>query len=331
MLKYTNKSKGIIIFLVLLLSLSVVTLAGDEVYIGGFPFGVKMTTDGVFVSGVIELDSDVGKVSPAKEAGVAEGDIIKKVNGISVEGVEHVADLIAASSGKRITLDIIRDGKAVSANVIPVQVSGEYKTGLLIKDSASGIGTVTYVKDDAQSFGGLGHGITDRATLRLLPLGEGTVHNVKINDVVKGSGDYPGELKGTLDPMAVGELYKNTDMGVFGKFARQLKSLEKIEVADVGEIKEGECTIYTCLDGNASTKLNAKILKLIDKSSKTKNFIVELTDSTALSKAGGIVQGMSGSPIIQNGKLVGAVTHVLMRDQKCGYGILIENMLAEAE
>ncbi len=333
MLNYKNKLKGITLFLILVLSLSTVALAAGEVYIGGFPFGVKMTTDGVFVSGIMEVDSTVGKVSPAKDAGILEGDVIIKLNGEQLDGVEEAADIISDSQGKRLKAEIKRGGKTLTVNLIPVQTldKKEYKAGLLIKDSASGIGTVTFVNKDSQTFGGLGHGITDRTTMGLLPLGEGTVHNVEITDVVKGETDIPGELKGTLDPRASGKLLKNTEMGVFGKLAKSLKGLEEIEVADIGEIKEGECIIYTCLNGNTPCKLEGEIVKIVDRKSKTKNFIVALTDKEGLSKTGGIVQGMSGSPIVQNGKLVGAVTHVLMRDQASGYGIFIENMLGEAE
>lgn len=329
MQKYKNKLKGITLFFVLVLSLSLVAFADGEVYIGGFPFGVKMTTNGVFVSATGEVDSAVGKVCPAKDAGVLEGDIITSINGEAVDSVDEVADMISNSKGKRLELEIDRDGKALTVNLIPVQTADgkNYKTGLFIKDSASGIGTVTFVQADRQSFGGLGHGITDRATLKLLPLGEGTVHNVEINDVVKGSAELPGELKGTLNSNVVGTLLKNTDMGVFGKLDKKIKELEKVEVATPGEIKEGKCTIYTCLEGQTATPLEAEIVKIVDKNSDTKNFIVTLTDKKGLEKAGGIVQGMSGSPVVQNGKLVGAVTHVLMRDQTSGFGIFIENML----
>ncbi len=333
MLNYKNKLKGITLLLILVLSLSTVVLAEGEVYIGGFPFGVKMTTDGVFVSGITDVDSTVGKVSPAKDAGILEGDVIVKLNGEKLDGVEEASDIIANSQGKRLKAEIKRGDKTLTLNLIPVQTTEkkEYKTGMLIKDSASGIGTVTFINKDAQTFGGLGHGITDRATMELLPFGEGTVHNVEITDVVKGEADVPGELKGTLDSRCTGSLLKNTETGVFGKLAKKLKGLEEIEVADSGEIKEGDCIIYTCLDGHQPCKLKGEVAKIVDKKAKTKNFIVTLTDKDALAKTGGIVQGMSGSPIVQNGKLVGAVTHVLMKDQTSGYGIFIENMMAETE
>ena len=322
--------KGITLSALLLLALSVSVFAKD-VYLGGFPFGVKMTTDGVYVSAIGDVESTVGKVCPARDAGIKEGDVILSIDGTDAESATDVADIIEDSDGKRLKTEIKRGEKCLTVNLIPVKDSetGGYKTGMYIKDSASGIGTVTFVDEDKQTFGGLGHGITDRMTAEVLPLKEGTVHSATVTDVVKGTKDMPGELKGVLDHRSSGKLLKNTEMGIFGKWKIKADLKDKIEVAKPGEIKKGECSIYTCLDGNTPCKLNARITEIVDKSSKTKNFTVNLTDKDALTKIGGIVQGMSGSPIIQNGKLVGAVTHVLMKDQTSGYGIFIENMLAE--
>ncbi len=332
MRKCNKLTKVIILILSVAFLLSLTASAGEKVYVGGFPFGIKMRTDGVFVTEIGEVDSTVGKVSPARDAGIKEGDIIISINQIPIGNSQEVADAVSMSMGKRLKVEIKRDCKPLTVNLIPVKSveTDEYKTGLFIKDSASGIGTVTYVKDDERSFGGLGHGITDRTTQSVLPLKEGTVHNAVINGINKGSENMPGELKGTLDTRVTGTLLKNTSMGVFGKFDRELRGLSLVEIADVGEIKEGNCVFYSCLEGTTPEKIEGEISKIVDKSSKTKNFIVTVTDKKALEKSGGIVQGMSGSPIIQSGKLVGALTHVLMSDQKSGYGIFIENMLEGA-
>lgn len=327
-----SKLKGLLLLCTAFLVLSATAFAKKEVYIGGFPFGIKMKTDGVYVSGVGEVESNVGKVSPAKTAGMREGDLIISMDGKKLTKADEVADIIGNSDGKMIETELKRGDRIIKTNLVPAKTKdGEYKTGLFIKDSASGIGTVTFVTEDGKSFGGLGHGVTDRSTAGILPLGSGSVHNAEIVDVTKGEKDIPGELRGIIDHKKSGELFGNTEMGVFGKFDEKCEGLKKVEVASSGEIKKGKCTIYSCLKGKVPSELEGEIVEIVDKNAKTKNFIVRLTDKACLEKTGGIVQGMSGSPIVQNGKLVGAVTHVLMRDQTSGYGIFIENMLAEAE
>ncbi len=301
----------------------------SEVYLGGFPFGLKMDTEGVFIAEISEVDSTIGRVSPAKDADLRRGDVILSVNGKSVDTVDDTARFISDSNGKRLTLEIKRDGKKLTKNLIPVLTKDKtgYKSGLWIKDETAGIGTVTYVEADGESFGGLGHGICDRTTLELLPLKSGTVHSANIDSIEKGTKERPGELKGTLESEPSGELLKNTEAGVFGRFYEKASGLQKISLGGKDEVKVGKCTVYTCLGGQKAIPLEAEITRIVDKTSDTKNFFVRITNKNALEKAGGIVQGMSGSPIVQNGKLVGAVTHVLMRDQQEGYGIFIENML----
>lgn len=337
MLKIKYKSRLLrlfsLVFVLLIFTLSVNAKgwSGQEVYLGGYPFGLRIDTDGVFVVDVSEVDSTIGRVSPAKDADIRAGDVILNLNGEKVDTVEEVSDIINSSKGKRLTLEIKRNGSKLTKNLIPVLTSDKsgYKSGLWIKDDTAGIGTITYFLSDKQSFGGLGHGICDRTTLEILPLREGTVHKANITSIQKGNSDLPGELKGNIDTDSSGSLLKNTEKGVFGKFDSTFDSLEKIKVADSSELKVGECTIYSTLSGNTPTAISGEITKIIDRKSDTKNFLVKVTDKEVLEKAGGIVQGMSGSPIVQNGRLVGAVTHVLMRDQSYGYGILIENMLSE--
>ncbi|MBE6701706.1 MAG: PDZ domain-containing protein [Ruminococcaceae bacterium] len=305
-----------VFFVLLILTFSLITASAEEnekeVYIGGFPFGVKIETQGVIVSDIREIDSNVGKVCPAKDAGFKPGDIITSVSDKKVNSAGEVADIIANSKGKILKVQVERGDKKLSLNLVPVLTSDKksYKTGLYIKDSAAGIGTVTFVLEDKRTFGGLGHGISDRNTQRVLPLKTGSVHPVIINNVIKGSNTVPGELKGSLDAQPNGTLLKNTEMGVFGTFNKNLENLEKIKVGNKNEVKEGKCTIYTCLDKTTRSKIEGEIVSIVDKNSKTKNFIISLTDKETLKKTGGIVQGMSGSPITQNGKLVGAVTHV---------------------
>ena len=319
--------------LIFTLTVNAKSWSGEEVYLGGYPFGLRIDTDGVFVVDVSEVDSTIGRVSPAKDADIRAGDVILTLNGKKVDTVEEVSDTISSSHGKRLTLEIKRNGSKITKNLIPVLTSDKsgYKSGLWIKDDTAGIGTVTYFLGDKESFGGLGHGICDRATLEVLPLREGTVHKANITSVQKGNSELPGELKGTFDPENSGQLLKNTEKGVFGKFDNAFESLTKIQVGNKLDVKTGECTVYSTLSGTTPVAISAQISRIIDKNSSTKNFLIKITDKKVLEKTGGIVQGMSGSPIVQNGKLVGAVTHVLMHDQSYGYGIFIENMLTEAE
>ncbi len=322
----------VLLLFILTLSVSAKGWSGEEVYLGGYPFGLRIDTDGVFVVDVSEVDSTIGRVSPAKDADIRAGDVIISLNGKKTDTVKEVSDIINSSKGKRLTLEIKRNGSKITKNLIPVLLSDKsgYKSGLWIKDDTAGIGTVTYFLGDKQSFGGLGHGICERSTLEVLPLREGTVHKANITSIQKGNSDLPGELKGNFDTDSSGSLLKNTEKGVFGKFESAFESLTKIEVGKKSDLKTGECTIYSTLSGNTPTAIKGQITKIIDTDSETKNFLLKITDKQVIDNTGGIVQGMSGSPIVQNGKLIGAVTHVLMRDQSYGYGILIENMLKEA-
>lgn len=280
--------------LVFIFTFGISAAAEAEVYLGGFPFGLKMDTEGVFIAEISEVDSTIGRVSPAKDADLRRGDVILSVNGKSVDTVDETARLISDSNGKRLTLEIKRDGKKLTKNLIPVLTKDKtgYKSGLWIKDETAGIGTVTYVEKDGSSFGGLGHGICDRTTLELLPLKSGTVHSANIDSIEKGTKERPGELKGTLESEPSGELLKNTEAGVFGKLYKEMDGLKKIKLGGRDEVKVGKCTVYTCLGAQKSVPIEAEITRIVDKTSGTKNFLVRITDKTALEKAGGIVQGM---------------------------------------
>ena len=183
------------------------------------------------------------------------------------------------------------------------------------------------VSQKSGMFGGLGHGVCDVDTGLLMPFERGKVVNVNISGAIKGEADNPGELKGTFEKETIGELNSNTNVGVFGKLENINSQYETIKIGNKDSVNEGKVYIYTTISGSQPKKYEAEIVKIIDKSSETKNFMLKITDKELLSKTGGIVQGMSGSPIVQNGKLIGAVTHVLVKNPEKGYGIFIENML----
>ena len=239
------------------------------------------------------------------------------------------------NGGKNATITVKRGNAVLSFTFIPKYCNedGSYKAGLWLKDSTSGIGTVTFISPETGAFGGLGHGICDANTGNPIPLSRGIVMSVSINGVNKGKIGTAGELKGVFSTKKIGTLTVNSSSGVFG-----IISLDKVDppeealpVADKSEVKKGEAYIWCTLDNGAPKKYTVSISDIDTSCSTIKNFRVKVTDPALLNTAGGIVQGMSGSPIIQNGKIIGAVTHVLVNDPTSGYGIFIENMLNAAQ
>lgn len=301
----------------------------------GTPFGIKMFTNGVMVVGVADIESTGKMVNPAAVAGVKVGDIITAVNGKAVTQNSQVAKLIESSAGKSVELSIKRNEETLTATLTPIlsDVDGSYKGGLWVRDSTAGIGTVTFYDPSTGSFGGLGHGICDVDTNELMPLRSGDVVSVTISGIVKGQKGRAGELRGYFNnDFPVGQLQANSEGGVYGTLNSSPVSTEAIPLAVKQEVKTGAAQIYTTVDGTMPKAYQIEIESInYQDGTKTKNLVVKVTDPELLSKTGGIVQGMSGSPIVQNGKLVGAVTHVFVNDPTRGYGILAENMLEISE
>ena len=306
-----------------------------KLYPGGMPFGVKFFTDGVLIVGFSDINTGSGKVNPAYNAGLRTKDTLTKVNGNTIGGINDLTAAIEESEGKELKLTYKRDGKEYTTTVTPVLSSDDnkYKTGMWIRDSGAGIGTVTFIEPQTLTFGGLGHGICDIDTGELMPISHGNVTNVTINGITKGVSGSPGELKGYFGKEKLGELYENTERGVFGRFFSPPSDIpeDALPVASSDEVKEGPAYIWCTLANNKVTKYAIEITTINRRDSNTKNFSVKVTDPALKNECGGIVQGMSGSPIIQNGKIVGAVTHVLVGDPTSGYGIFIENMLSAAK
>ena len=309
------------------------SLANKELYVGGMPFGAKIVSNGLTV---VKFSETQGKnASSAYEAGIRQGDIIIKINDTKINTIEDFVKQIDKSSGNKLSITVLRNNKELTFEVTPKYSSddGKYKTGIWVKDSTSGIGTITYIDPNTNCFGGLGHGICDATTGKVVPLTKGVVMDVTINGVVKGQVGSAGELKGNFEPRRIGKLIKNTDCGVFGVLNTEtlVSPQGLVKVGTKNEVNEGEAYIWCTLDKSGPQKYKIQISNIDQSSSKTKNFRVKITDPALLEKSGGIVQGMSGSPIIQNGKLIGAVTHVLINDPTVGYGIFIENMLNSSE
>lgn len=308
-------------------TVSVTVLGTEKVIPGGQVFGVKFYCDGLIV---INIDNG----SPAAKSGICVGDIITKVNGSKISQNEKLAAIVSSGSGKELTLTYTHDGKECKASVRPKLQDGEYKLGLWVRDSAAGLGTMTFYNPSNGTFGALGHSISDADTARILPLRKGIIIPAAITGIVKGNTGSPGQLSGTfLDSSVLGNVLKNCDCGIFGTVdSAKNYDAEPVEIGLSGDVKTGKATILCTLDSTGVQEYDIEIVKINrDENQKTKNMLIKVTDAELLEKTGGIVQGMSGSPIIQNGKLIGAVTHVLVSDPKQGYAVFIENMLAECE
>lgn len=332
--KFINRFFALLVALMFVFTLTAsATNANRELIPGGMAFGIKFFTDGCVVIGTTGVESASGLCSPAKDAGLESGDIIIRAGGKEFKRAEELTEIIAGCCGKAITIAYIRGGSEKTVKLTPVRdnENGKYRIGVLVRDSTAGIGTVTYIDPKTNDFGGLGHGVYDSESAILLPLARGAVVNVTINEVIKSFPNSPGELRGSFDNVAIGELWDNSEQGVFGSFNKlPVTDKRAIPVAGRDEVTEGAATILATLTGGEIREYGIEIEKIYKSSGNTKNFLIRVTDQALIDQTGGIVQGMSGSPIIQNGKLVGAVTHVLVNDPTHGYGIFIENMLDSA-
>lgn len=310
-------------------SLELCVVEQDSVYLGGMAFGVKYFTKGVIVVGLCTVDGFGGSVCPAEEAGIQKGDVILSVGGKEAESAAQLKSVIDETGGNALSVEVSRGGKRFTTALYPALSAEDnsYKSGMWVRDSTAGIGTITYVSADGKGFAGLGHGICDTDTGVLMPLGDGAVVDVDINQVRKGTAGYPGELKGDIGSLRRGYLTANTETGVYGVWEQTPKSLgEKVSIGLADTVETGKAHIYSTVEGERRP-YEIEIEKVYGEEEGNRNMLIRVTDKALLSSTGGIVQGMSGSPIIQNGKLIGAVTHVLVNDPTRGYGIFIENML----
>ena len=301
----------------------------------GRAVGIKLFSDGVMVVGLSELHKGEEKVSPGKSSGLKTGDVITHVNGREVDTVEEVQAILRQEGEQPLTLRASRKGKVVQLSAQAVETAqGCYQLGVWLRDSMAGIGTITYYDPNTGVFAALGHGINDVDTAMLMPMESGSIMPASVDEVKKGISGEPGELHGRFELLRdIGVLYANTPMGVFGR-TKDLKLPEGaqwMEVASPEEVKTGRAVIRSNVEGETVQEFEIQITRVNDREDGTKSMMIQVTDPKLLELTGGIVQGMSGSPIIQDGKLVGAVTHVLVNDPTRGYGIFIENMLDAAE
>lgn len=301
----------------------------------GRTVGIKLFSDGVLVVGLSDIQTDGTAVSPAKEMGLKVGDRITHVNDREVDTIEQMQEAIQTLAGEQMTLKVTRRDKQLQlCGAAVCSQQGTYQLGTWIRDSMAGIGTVTFYDPKSEVFGALGHGVNDVDTAQLMSMQSGSVMHSSVTDVKKGQSGAPGELHGSFDLRRdMGQLYANTHAGIFGTLADEsiLGDIKPMEIARRSQIKVGPATILSNVAGEEVREYQVEIMHLYPSTEgEMRNLMLKVTDPELLAQTGGIVQGMSGSPIIQDGKLIGAVTHVLVNDPTRGYGILMENMLNAA-
>ena len=299
---------------------------------GGDAFGIKVYASGVMVVGTADIETPEGVRNPATDAGVKVKDIITAVDGTAVHTVEDLSERLQNCDGVPVTVTLQRKGNTFDAVITPVcSTDGKFQVGLWVRDSTAGIGTMTFYDPTSGWFGGLGHAICDVDTGEIVPIDSGVVVGAKVLDVRKGVKGAAGELVGVFDDnQQIGSLYVNCGVGVFGE-ALQADTLsgEAIPIAFKEEIKEGPAQIICAASGKPETYDIAITRIMTATGASGKSMAIQVTDDRLIALTGGIVQGMSGSPILQDGRLVGAVTHVMLGDPTRGYGIFIESMLEQ--
>ncbi|MBQ7875992.1 MAG: SpoIVB peptidase [Clostridia bacterium] len=309
-------------------SVTVKVVEDDEVIVGGQAVGIRLYSDGLVVVATGRINKN-GK-SPAEKAGIKPGDIITMINSTKVGTPEEFSEKVAKSQGE-IELEIKSNEKTRKVKITPEtsEYDGIKKIGLWVRDSTAGIGTLTYIDPESKTFGALGHAVSDVDTGVKFDVLKGSIEECSVGGIEKGTKGTPGELKGVFYPNArvLGYIAKNEAEGIFG-IANDVLTTNTVKLGHKNDIKKGKAYIRVSLDGKTVKDYEIKITKVSPKSKNpAKGILIEVVDSELISKTGGIVQGMSGSPILQDGKLIGAVTHVLVNDPTKGYGIFIENMI----
>lgn len=307
---------------------------------GGNALGVRMNTKGVLVVAVTDvLGTDGKRYNPAKEAGIKAGDSILEINNIKVKDAEHVIELLNQVKSEEVSIVIERNKILFETQVTPTKSIQDncYRLGIWVRDKTAGIGTLTFYDENSKIFGALGHGITDMDTGNLLNVEHGKIMNAKIANIEQGKRGSPGEIRGIFyeTENVLGKIIKNSPYGIFGIMGDEFIESNKAKAIPIGfreEVKEGKAHILTTINNNKIEKFEIEILRAQSQQSPSqKGMTVKITDKKLLQKTGGIVQGMSGSPIIQDGKLIGAITHVFVNDPTKGYGIYIEWMLDQVK
>ena len=308
--------------------LCVSAMASDELIPMGEAVGIRVTVDGILVADLAEA-ADGTAASPAQKAGVKAGDIITALNGMPVDSAAELSEAVSELGEGEAELTVLRGGREIAMTVTPEEgPDGAPHLGLWLRDGITGIGTVTYLDPETGQFGALGHGVNGAETGTLLPVEGGSVCRARIVDITRGRAGAPGELAGSFAlEDVVGQIRENTVSGIFGVMEGTAETLRPaVPVAEPEEVESGPATILACVSGHETGEYQVEISRAGFVLGDGRDLTVRVTDPALLELTGGIVQGMSGSPILQNGKLVGAVTHVLTSDPTRGFGILAANM-----
>lgn len=326
-MKIKNKLLSLMVLLLFIIPLNVFAYS-SHIIPGGETIGIEVNSKGVLVVGFYKVNNSyIGR-----NAGFEVGDKIIKLDGVDVNSISSMIEIINKSTKNTVEFTILRGSseKNISLNLTEGS-DGVLKTGLYVKDSINGIGTLTYIDPETMIFGALGHEIIEKTTAKKFEIKDGIIFGADVVAIEKSTNGNAGEKNAKYDKTEVfGKITGNEISGIFGTYTKELLNKEKLEVAESKDIKTGKATIRTVIKDDKVEEFSINILKL-DESNETKNILFEVIDERLLKEAGGIVQGMSGSPIIQNGKIIGAVTHVIVNDTTKGYGIFITTMLKEGE
>lgn len=305
-----------------------------EVYLGGDNIGIEISNEGLFISGTYDVRNGRSIYNPSANSDIKKGDILLKIENISVNTLEQLLAHIKNNCKNKdsVNVTILRNGAAYQRNLKLVKDDhSNIKTGLYIKDSILGIGTVTYYDPENKIYGALGHEMNDSSNKRATFI-DGKIYDSKVTQIKKSVDGDPGEKVATIDKETViGDIQKNTIYGIYGSYVNVVKD-KLIETANIDEVNKGQAYIYTVIDGNKIEKFEIEITQVKRQSSQdVKGITFKVVDKRLLNISNGVVAGMSGSPIVQNGKLIGAVTHVIVDDVKSGYGVFIDWMLEESQ
>lgn len=302
----------------------------------GNAIGMKLYTKGVLVVGMSQIETDKNeKKKPYENSGIEQGDTILEINNNIVGNTEDLIKEVENSKGNTINIKYLRNDKTMQTDITPVKSKNTYKIGLWVRDAAAGVGTLTFYEPSTNLFMALGHGISDIDTEEIVNIANGELVTANIVSITKGRKGYPGEIRGTIDEgKTIGTIYKNTNFGVYGmvknKNYLEADLTQEMEVAPRNEIKEGKAQIICQLENSTKKKYDIEIEKVyINNNQNNKSMLIKITDKELLEKTGGIIQGMSGAPIIQEEKFVGAVTNVLVNDPTQGYGVFADIMIKE--